>query len=586
VVWRALVRRTIELPAFGLGGPSDIVYPLKSFSFLCLKNQSGNSCRKRTSGVFMPLERVFFDVLVIGTGAAGLRAAIAARQMGVTVGLVSKGKAGKSTCTGFSGGVIAGTPEGHDPARHFERTLQAGRELNEIELVKALVEDAPLRLQELLEWGITGQILDGYLFAQGRPPVWGEQIVRCLLKLNRSLGTQFMEETAVTALSFDGGSGAALTYGLKTGCWKGVGAGSVVLAAGGAAALYVRHDNPKRMLGDGYVLALEAGAILQDMEFVQFYPFGLCEAGLPPLLIPPRLADCGKLVNARGEEILGKYGILERPAAERARDKLSRALFMEIFRSSCPVHLDLRGLSPDQWNVDPFSSSVKTLLGERYGALRRPVHVAPMAHHVMGGVKINVDGATSVPGLFAAGEVCGGLHGANRMGGNALAETLVFGAKAGNAGGEWVKMKGKGTWKAAWEKLLHRTSPEGARGPLGVDHKLRLDDLRKIMWQEGGLLRNEHGLRGALLEVEAIEEESAGLGGYPSGAEVGEAIHLYFAARTARLILEGALRRTESRGAHFREDFPGQDDNRWRGHLQARLDPSGKLEWDFNRRLG
>ena len=180
------------------------------------------------------------------------------------------------------------------------------------------------------------------------------------------------------------------------------------MAAGGASALYLRTDNPKRILGDGYRLAFEAGAILQDMEFNQFYPLCLSVSGSTPLVVPPKLADRGRLFNDDQEDVLAKYGITERPAGERARDLLSQALFKEIYRNRKNVWLDLRNLSEEDWRVDPFAASFRGLLSERYGAGRRPLRVAPAAHHSMGGARIDATGATSVPGLFAAGEAAGG----------------------------------------------------------------------------------------------------------------------------------------------------------------------------------
>ena len=235
-----------------------------------------------------------------------------------------------------------------------------------------------------------------------------------------------MGDVLVTDLVMHNGVGGVRAFIPSSGEWIIISAQAVILATGGAAALYLRHDNPKGMLGDGYRMALEAGAVLQDMEFVQFYPLCLAESKLPPLVIPPKLADCGQLVNDRGEDILDKYGIEERPAAERARDLLSQALFNEIYRNGQAVWLDLRSLSKEQWVIDPFSASVGHILGDRFGARHRPVRVAPAAHHIMGGVKITDAGATSVPGLFAAGEVTGGLHGANRMGGERVDRDIGF----------------------------------------------------------------------------------------------------------------------------------------------------------------
>ena len=526
------------------------------------------------------MERLSCDVLVIGTGAAGLRAAAAAGRRGLKVCVLSKGKPGKASCTGFSGGVMAGTPEGSSSETHFERTLMAGRGLNDVELVSVLVEEAPLRLRELMEWGMKGVFQEGYLYALGRPPVWGEEIIRCLLRMNMALGTEFLGEMAVCDMTICEGAAAVAACGAKRGRFLGISSGAVVLATGGAGALFLRHDNPRGILGEGYVLALEAGAVLQDMEFVQFYPLGLSEPGLPPFLIPPRLADCGKLLNGRGEDIMEKYGVTERPAAERARDQLSRALFTEIHRNGEAVWLDLRGLSEEEWRIDPFSASTVKLLGERYGASCRPVRVAPMAHHVMGGVKIDPRGATSVPGLFAAGEVTGGLHGANRMGGNALAETLVFGARAGEAAANWVEGKALKNCDGVSEKL-HKTFRKSCDDSRGGSTDERLRKLQQIMWEDGGILRNEEGLGRALSAVDEMERSAgAPATAHADGAGVGS-IRLRSALRAARLVLEGARKRCESRGAHFREDFPTQDDLTWRGHLQVHLDPQGEIHWHF-----
>ncbi len=340
------------------------------------------------------------DVLVLGSGGAGLRAAISARDMGLDVLVVSKGMPGKATCTWFSGGVMAGTPEGATTDDHLERTLLAGRGINQRALVEVLVAEAPLRFHELMRWGIHAELQHGYLYARGRAPVLGEELVRCLLKQNNGLGTQFMGNMLVADMVAHRGAVGANAYDEASHTWFALTAKALVLATGGAAALYLRHDNPKRMLGDGYRLALEAGATLQDMEFVQFYPLALAEPGLPPLVIPPRLADCGRLMNSHGEDILDKYGIDERPAAERARDRLSQALFKEIYRDGLEVWLHLQSLSDEKWQVDPFSSALRHLLGERYEAARRPLRVAPVAHHVMGGVSIDHRGATTVPGLI------------------------------------------------------------------------------------------------------------------------------------------------------------------------------------------
>ncbi|MDA8407667.1 MAG: FAD-binding protein [Deltaproteobacteria bacterium] len=519
-----------------------------------------------------------YDVLVLGSGAAGLRAAISARETGLKVCVVSKGPVGKSTCSWLSAGVMAGGLNADTIKAHLERTLLAGRGINQLELVEILVNEAPQRLSELRRWGIKAEFRNGYLFAKGHPPVQGEEIIRCLINRNRELGTEFSSKFMVTDLVMEGGAGVVKVLDQPSGQWQALSGKAIILATGGASALYLRHDNPKRMLGDGQRLALEAGATLQDMEFVQFYPLCLCGPGTPPLVIPPKLADRGRLVNDLDEDILAKYGIQERPAGERARDLLSQAIFTEIYRNGQRVRLDLSNVPDQQWRRDPFSASVEHILGNQYGAKDHPVQVAPACHHFMGGVKINSDCATSVPGLFAAGEVTGGLHGANRMGGNALTETMVFGALAGVSAAHWAKGISDSHEKILFERMYER--PDTG---MGIS-KLSIEDLqtrlRKTMWEEAGVIRNENGLIRALDTVNEIRQIAANIPTECSRQGRVDTIELLSATRIAGLILQGALKRKESRGAHFREDFPQQNDEKWMGHLQVRV-INEKDVWDF-----
>jgi len=478
--------------------------------------------------------------------------------------------------------VFAGSPSGSSTENHLKRTLRSGRGINQIELVTILVEEGPMRLQELVKWGIHAEFYRGYLFSRGRPPVWGEEIVRCLLRQCKASEIELIGGFSVSSLRADKGIVGVLGYLADSGQWIAIDAGAVVLATGGAGGLFLRHDNPQRILGEGYSLALDAGAVLQDMEFAQFYPLCLAEPGHPPFVIPPRLVDSGSLVNSGGEEILEKYGIRERPAGERARDKLSQALFNEIYVQGKEVLLDLRAVSKKTWCADPFSASTWDMLGKRYGALHRRVRIAPAAHHMMGGIRIDNRGATSVPGLFAAGEVTGGLHGANRMGGNALTETLVFGARAGEAAAKWAR-------DTAGDKAeLLFMEPKGAETESNVN-KIRLklaqirERLRKTLWEEGGIRRNKEGLHRALAEVKSIHNESLDLSLEENPSLVPKILELRAGSRTAILILQAALKREESRGAHFRDDFPGQDNEHWQGHLKVCLSEEKKEVWEFSR---
>ncbi len=512
------------------------------------------------------------DVLVVGSGAAGLRAAISARQAGLDVTVLSKGFSGKGTCTGFSGGVIGGGRVGGPPARaRLENTLLAGRGINRRDLARTLCEDAPLRNEELIGWGMKAEEQGGFIFAQGRPPLLGEEIIRCLLKKCLELGVRLIAKISAVALGVEDGLCELLGAG-ASGEWVSFCAKAVVLATGGASSLYLRNDNPGRMVAEGWRLALEAGASLEDVEFVQFYPLCLAEPGHAPLVIPPEIADKGLLLNARGENILEKYAIGERPAAAKARDRLSLAVFREIHQNGQEVWLDLRAVSEKDWLEDPFSASLRHTLEVRRGGADKPLRVAPAAHHTMGGVVIDRDCATGVPGLFAAGEVAGGVHGANRMGGNGLSEALVFGARAGKSAAQRA------------EGMSERRRICGRAGEMREEWgSLKLSEpglfkrLQRIMWESGGILRDQAGLRTArtrVLEIAASIREFPG--------EPGElrAIELLTAARAAWLILEAAQKRVETRGSHCREDHPEQNDRQWQGHLRVRQTPKGDA-WEF-----
>jgi succinate dehydrogenase/fumarate reductase flavoprotein subunit len=526
------------------------------------------------------LEHFDCDVLVIGSGAAGLRAAIAARTMGCNVAVISKGSPGKGTCTILSGGVFAATAPGEPFETHLNQTLKAGRGINQLELVDTLVEEGPLRLQELVKWGLKGRFHRGNLISEGRPFIWGEEIINCLAQQARRMGVRFLSGILVADLKSQPEKSVVLAYRTAMNRWLAISAKAVVLATGGAGGLYYRHDNPKRMLGDGYGLALAAGAVLQDMEFVQFYPLGLAEPGLPPFLIPPKLADCGRLTNDNNEEIHAKYNITERPAGINARDRLAQALYTEIYRHDNRVWLDLRDVSDSQWAAEPFSASTHHILGERYGAKHRLVRVAPLAHHVMGGVCIDAQGATSVAGLFAAGEVTGGLHGANRRGGNALTETVVFGFRAGQAAGQWANNAFEGRFELTPEDIREPAIGSAVNDVKPATTRL-LAGLRKTLWDEGGILRNGPGLIRAAEVVAAIKTEAAELPITDDPRQLARILELRFAAQAAELILQAALRREESRGAHFREDYPTQDDQNWGGHLQIRLAAEGKINYRY-----
>lgn len=530
------------------------------------------------------VEHLTFDIVIIGSGAAGLRAAIAARKSGLTICVISKGSPGMGSSTIMSAGAFSGDVGGRTTSEYRDLTLRSGKGINNPDLVGALLRDASARLTEFMEWGVKAKMGEGLLVIDG--PAWppGKEIIRCLLEKARSVDVNFMSGlTAANILSKDGTAGI-LAWSSVRKAWVALTARAVVLATGGGSALFLRHDNPRMMMGDGYALAFEAGATLQDMEFVQFYPLILAEPGLPLLLIPPTLLELGSLINSRGQEIREKYGILEKPAAIRARDTLSRALFLEIQREGQEVHLDLTNVDRATLLEEPFLVSTWGKLGGDAKGLTRPLSVAPAAHHVMGGVCVDSHGNSSIPGFFAAGEATGGVHGANRMGGNALTDTIVFGARAGEAAAEWAIAQAGRKIPSMDRELQTRLPDFSLKTETKSDttpHDLKIR-LQHVMWEDGGIIRNKEGIERALVEVQKIGTESERL--IPAGGRrsVQDIIELRLGVRTALLILEGALRREESRGAHFREDFPRQRDDAWLGSLKVRRSQKGGELWSFD----
>jgi succinate dehydrogenase/fumarate reductase flavoprotein subunit len=521
------------------------------------------------------------DVLVIGGGGAGLRAALAARDEGLDVALVSKTPIGKSTCTQLSGGAFSVASRSLTREAHYEYSLLTGRGLNQRDFLRALVDEAPERIRELEGFGLKGEWRTGRYTTYGQAPVWGNPIVEVLRDTAQGKGVSLRPWVMVFELLKDGGKIiGALGFHSRTGENIGISARAVVLANGGGGALYPRNDNPVRTTGDGFALAYEAGCALRDMEFVQFIPIGLAEPGKPSNLLAPSLADAGLVLNSQGENILQKYGIFDKPVAVRCRDTFSRAVAFEE-REGKEVFLDLTFLAEATWPRDHMASSQRGMLARIYACREKPLRISPTCHFFMGGVATTVEGETGIPGLFAAGEVVGGVHGANRMGGNALSEILVFGYRAGRKAGQfagntpgserdWKRVEEVG--REAFEKIRYSstgTAPRDLRRKFG-----------KTLWEHAGIIRDQRSLRRALKDFAQMEQEEIPAARLSAPKEILEKMEMKGALRVGEMIARSALFREESRGAHYREDFPDADDNRWRGNIFVKNE-KGKMGLEF-----
>ncbi len=519
------------------------------------------------------------DILIIGAGAAGLRAAADAAVSGQRTLIVSKLPPGLGTSTIMSGGAMAGHSQGDSTEGHRKATLAAGRGFNQADLLEVFVAEAPARLQELVDWGLKSTSKYGGLFSHGKAGALGRGMIDCLWAKAASLGARSLSGLMVWRISFDDRGGVVLAFQPGRNDWVAIRAKAVALASGGASALYLHHDNPQRMMGEGYALALEAGARLQDMEFAQFFPLTLAEPGKPCHLFPPSLELLGPLKNSKGEEIHEKYGLDELPAARKARDKLSQALFREIAQDQ-EIFIDLRGVSRDDWCADPFAAEMWDQLAVRRRAVKQPLRVTPAAHFFIGGVTIDPDCNTGVPGFFACGEAAGGVHGANRMGGNALTETIVFGARAGASARRWAEKTPTVPESGPDPEFLGLIPAQG-----GPNQTLRATELKerlkRIMWREAGIIRTQESLNRAALELSEIKAEADQLGMDPDPKKSAQVLELKLGVKTAQLIVTSALRRQESRGVAFRQDFPDQDDENWRKRSYVRLDQNGEQKWTF-----
>jgi succinate dehydrogenase/fumarate reductase flavoprotein subunit len=531
------------------------------------------------------LEILTTDVLIVGSGAAGLRAAIASKKVGAETLLVGKAPPGLGTSTILSGAGFAASLGGVSQGDYRHKTLEAGRGINQPELVETLVADASQRVTELITWGMKARISPGMVVAEGAPPAFGREVVRCLKKQARKTGVRFASGLIVEKLVTDQRPALGiLAFRSKTASWLGILAKAIVIATGGAAALYMRHSNPQRNTGDGYSLALRSGIVLRDMEFIQFYALAVAEAGSPPVIVHPGVADHGKLINDLGEDILEKYNITERPAAARARDRLAQALFREIDHLSRSVLLDLTTTSATKQDpsLDHLTAANWHYLDQVFGVDQRPIMVSPLCHFFMGGISTNQDGLTNIPGVFAAGEVAGGLHGANRMGGNALSECLVFGARAGESAARYAAQKRKSSGNLSFPQPEVKITAGGKATTLKSLKNIK-KRLRKVMWDCGGIIRDESGMMEGLRQLDLIEEEFQRVLHQAQPQETARIIEISHGLMTSKIVIHAALRRKESRGAHFRSDFP-EPVPRWSGSQLAVISSTDSFDWTFEPR--
>ncbi|TGE34099.1 L-aspartate oxidase [Desulfosporosinus sp. Sb-LF] len=509
------------------------------------------------------------DVLVLGSGIAGLYTAIkASEQFQVTV--LTKKKIEESNTEHAQGGIAVAIDEADSPTLHFEDTLRAGAGLCDPSIVRILVEEGPTCVKELMDIGAQFDRQNGQLaltregahsqrrilHAQGDATGW--EIERALVARVKESPNVTVREGRFVVDLLENGNGdivGALVLNEETGELEGHLASAVVLATGGLGQVYRFTTNPSVATGDGIAAAWRAGADLMDMEFVQFHPTTLLIANAPRFLISEAVRGEGAfLINAAGKRFMENV-----PGKELApRDIVARAIWKEM--NDGLVYLDFRPIGKE-CILERFPTIYQTCLKYGINVLTTPVPVAPAAHYMMGGVATNSYGETSVRHLYAAGEcACNAVHGANRLASNSLLDGLVFGSRIV----ERIRDKFQAT-RPSWEEVV---GPEGGVGDTGIgiigarkqlnDQSLR-NQIQNLMWDNVGILRNEAGLKMAAELLLAWEQDNF----FISGVDDLETANMLTAGV---VIAKAAFKRQESRGGHFRSDYPLRLDGLWRKH--------------------
>jgi L-aspartate oxidase len=508
------------------------------------------------------------DFVVVGSGIAGLRASLELARSGARVTVLTKERREESNTEYAQGGVAVALSDTDEASLHEEDTLAAGAGLCDERAVEVLVEEGRRYIAELIEWGAEfdregGRLMFTREAAHSRPRILhaqgdatGREIVRALLaRASRERNISFLAHAETQSLMVVDGRASGVRYlDPLVRAPRTLRARGVVLASGGAGALYLHTTNPAVATGDGMAMAFDAGAELADMEFVQFHPTALNLEGAPRFLLSEALrGEGGVLRNAAGKRFMPRYN----DAAELApRDIVARSIVAEMERTATrTVFLDMTAFDA-LFLRRRFPKIYSTCLRFGLDLAREPIPVSPAAHYIMGGVRTDLEGRTTLAGLYAAGEVaCTGVHGANRLASNSLLEGLVFGARAGHAAAEDLGASGATLSNLARE-IEASDAGESSRGEsrrAGAAALAVRKRVRRLMWERVGILRSRTSLERALKEFEQIAR-----------APVRPAPRNFVTVAT--IIARAALWREESRGAHFRVDFPARDDERWRVH--------------------
>jgi succinate dehydrogenase / fumarate reductase, flavoprotein subunit len=541
------------------------------------------------------------NVLIIGSGAAGLRAAIAAHDAGCEVRVVGRRRRDDPHTVLAAGGINAalGTRDPEDEPRwHFQDTWQEGHALADPRKVELLVTEAPDHLRQLADWGMPfartddGELDQRYFGAHRYRRTcyagdWtGRAMVRTLVEQVARRDIAVEDGSYVSHLLVeDGACAGALAFGLEDGDRVAHLADAVVLAGGGHTRLWRRSSSRRdENAGDAMYLALRAGAELRDLELVQFHPTGMTHPGEweGQLVTEAVRGEGGRLFNADGERFMERYDPDRLELS--ARDTVALANYTEIQEgrggANGGVFLDLTHLDRPTIREKLPRMYRQLIDAQLLDISEEPIEVSPTAHYSMGGVSIDPEtAATTVDGLFAAGEITAGLHGANRLGGNSLIETVVFGARAGTAAAE--RSRGLPAQPRPLDAIERANAELDARLHEGeVVIRLVQQELRDTMWEDVGVVRDDGSLRRAIDRIEGLRDRLPDLEVQPDAQgfrDLAAACELHGSLELAAATARCARARTETRGAHQRRDHPERDDDHQLVNHVTRLDGDGRL---------
>jgi len=538
------------------------------------------------------------EVVVVGAGLAGQRAALAAVEAGRDVALLTKLHPLRSHSGAAQGGINAAVGAGDSVETHIFDTVKGSDYLGDQDAIEFFCREAGPTVVEMEHFGtIFSRADDGSL---ARRPFGGAHFPRTIYAADRTglallqalwerLGkehfTLYAEWDVTSLIVRDGKLQGLVALDRTRGEFQEIAAKAVVLATGPAGRIYAKTTNAHSCTGDGIAVAYDAGAALKDMEFVQFHPTALLESSI--LITEGARGEGGLLKNASGERFMFRYAPNVQELA--SRDVVSRAIVTEVKEGrGFPgpyggyVHLELMHLGKEkvESRLQEICDYARRFAG--IDPVTEPIPVYPAQHYMMGGIGTDVHGATNVPGLFAAGEAaCVSIHGANRLGGNSLLETLVFGREAGKAAAAFAA--------TAPTPQVHDADLEGATAPLrawssrsdGEDPSALRAEMQRTMEECAGIYRNEAGLLEGIRRIRALRQRFANVRVVDRSTvfnlNLTDALETGHMLELAEVILVGAFARTESRGAHSRTDYPKRDDARWMRHTLARRSTDGPV---------